>query len=135
MADDLYLVDTGVTCDGRAVFELTRPYVCRVLLHGLRMRISVPVGTRTDYASIPRIFVRLYSPTGPWRKAAVVHDYLYSSQSNCPRFLADAIFRHLMEDSGCKLCSRVPIYYAVRIFGWIAYKACTEPDLALTQAP
>lgn len=122
MATDLHLRDTGVTARGRAVFELTRPFVCRVLLNGIRIRVMVPIGFRTDFASIPRPFWRLYSPSGPWRAAAVVHDYLYTVGANCPRFLADAMFRHLMEVSGCCVWQRLPIYYAVRLFGWTAYR-------------
>lgn len=122
MATELHLRDTGVTACGRAVFELSRPYVCRVQLPGLRIRVIVPMGFRTDFASIPRPFWRLYNPTGPWRTAAVVHDYLYSKRARCPRFLADAVFRHLMQEARCHCWARLPIYYAVRCFGWTAYR-------------
>lgn len=124
---ELYLKDTGVTRRGLAVFELTRPLVYRFdgatesKFGGVRLRVIVPTGFRTDFASIPRVFWRLYNPSGAWRAAAVVHDYLYSREAECPRFLADAIFRHLMEHQ-CRWWQRLPIYYAVRIFGRRAYR-------------
>ena len=39
--------------------------------------IEVPVGFITDFASIPRILWVLLPPTGPYGKAAVIHDWLY----------------------------------------------------------
>ena len=39
--------------------------------------IEVPVGFITDFASIPRILWVVLPPTGPYGKAAVIHDWLY----------------------------------------------------------
>ena len=38
--------------------------------------IVVPEKYKTDFASIPRLFWRLFPKDGPWMQAAVVHDYL-----------------------------------------------------------
>lgn len=38
--------------------------------------IVVPKGFETDFASTPRLLQNLFPPTGPWTKAAVVHDFL-----------------------------------------------------------
>ena len=51
-------------------------------------RIVVPKGFVTDFASILQAFWALgLSPHGQYSRAAVVHDYLYWSQS-CSRYRA-----------------------------------------------
>ena len=78
--------------------------------------VLVPTGFVTDLASIPRVFWQLLRPEGRYAYAAVVHDYLYWTQTR-PREEADEIFKIAMEDS--KVDSRVikTIYQAVREFG------------------
>jgi hypothetical protein len=89
--------------------------------------ITVPTGTLTDGASIPRCFHNIMGPHGPWFKAAVIHDFLYSPQSchhypGITRTMADQIFLQAMEDCGVGWITRRTIYRAVRMFGWIPYK-------------
>lgn len=88
----------------------------------LGLQVIVPKGFVTDFASVPRIFWRLFPPTGQHARASVVHDYLYTAEADCPRFLADAIFRHAMEISGVPWWKRTAMYYAVRMFGSRAYQ-------------
>jgi hypothetical protein len=130
VSDHIHLIDTGETDHGRAVFELEHSYQYSWPLYvdrpgnldsRNRVAVHVPAGFRTDFASIPRMFWRIFNPAGKWRRAALVHDYLYSRAANCPRFLADAIFRHIMEQDGVRWCSRVIIYYAVRLFARRGY--------------
>ena len=131
MIEPIHLIDTGETDDGRAVFVLERVYdyawTFSVPVDGdvidLRslIRVQVPAGFRTDFASIPRFFWRVFNPAGCWRRAALIHDYLYSVAANCPRFLADAIFRHVMEQDGVGKVARWLIYCAVRLFASSGY--------------
>src|SRR5881409_691058 len=37
----------------------------------------VPAGTKTDFASVPRVFVWFIPKYGPYTKAAILHDYLW----------------------------------------------------------
>ena len=53
--------------------------------------ITVPRGFEPDFASVPRLLWPLVPPHGRSRKAAVVHDYLYS-RPDIPRVIADAVF-------------------------------------------
>lgn len=102
---------------GRAQRKLERDFRVRMKLAGLWW-IVVPAGFVTDYASIPRFFWRILPPDGPYLEAAVVHDYLYST--DCDRLLADAVFRVLMKRLGIPWWKRVVMFYAVRIFGGLA---------------
>ena len=118
----LHLVDTGETKSGRAVFALSEPFEYRQSLNGGGISVCVPAGFRTDFASIPRGLWNLFNPAGPWRRAAVIHDYLYTKAANCPRFLADAVFRHCMQMEGIGTLRRLAIYYAVRLCGAASYQ-------------
>ena len=42
-----------------------------------KVEIEVHANFITDFASIPRWLWWLYNPTGPYGKAAVIHDYIY----------------------------------------------------------
>ena len=60
-------------------------------------RVEVPIGFVTDLASIPRVFWTLLRPDGDYVYAAIIHDYLYWTQSRS-REESDTIFRFAMED-------------------------------------
>lgn len=96
--------------------------------------IRVPKGFVTDFASIPKVFWSIWAPTGPYGKAAVVHDYLYvvggkvpccadCCVDKCPipriftKEQADRIFRDAMEVLGVKNPQRWIMWQAVRKFG------------------
>jgi hypothetical protein len=55
---------------GLGWYELTRP---AIYVDGDTV-ITIPTGTRTDLASVPRIFWWFIPPTGAYEHAAVVHD-------------------------------------------------------------
>jgi Protein of unknown function (DUF1353) len=83
--------------------------------------VEVPVGFVTDLASIPRIFWSELRPDGDYAHAAVIHDYLYWTQTR-PRDKADEIFRFEMQDLGIPNRTIAAIYRAVRIFGGSAWE-------------
>lgn len=68
---------------------------------------TVPAGTSTDGASIPRVY------------AALVHDYLYGGggPSCVTRADADAIYRALLVALGWGSFRAGVEYYALRLFG------------------
>jgi hypothetical protein len=120
----LHLVDTDETINGRAIWQLAEPFEYQVGFEGHgALSVCVPAGFRTDLASVPRLFWYLFPPDGPYRKPAVIHDYLYSLAAGCPRFLADAILRDAMDRIGVRPRDQLLIYYAVRLCGGPAYHA------------
>lgn len=79
--------------------------------------IVVGEGFVTDLASIPRLFRVMLDVNGKHRKAAVLHDYLYSFQE-FTRKQTDKIFLHAMESCGVIWWRRQAIYQGVRVGGW-----------------
>ena len=84
--------------------------------------ICVESGFITDFASIPRIFWRIFLPSGTHREAAVVHDWLYFCGDRS-RAVCDAIFLEAMEALGVPRWKRNAMFLAVRIGGLHAWKA------------
>ena len=87
----------------------------------LGIKITVPKGAKTDFASIPRIFWPILPPVGRYSRAAVVHDYLYRhglfTRKDC-----DLVFLHAMGELNVAKWKRIIMYRAVRLFGKSAYK-------------
>ena len=82
--------------------------------------VEVPEGFVTDLASIPRVFWEVLRPEGRYAYAAVVHDYLYWTQTR-PRAEADQILNFAMQDSKVSNAQRWAIYQAVDKFGQEAW--------------
>lgn len=87
--------------------------------------VTVPVGFVTDMASIPPILRSLIQQNGPYLLPAVVHDYLYWTQT-CTRGQADSIFRLAMIENEVAPADREAIFAAVRAAGRFAWDANTE---------
>jgi hypothetical protein len=101
--------------DGR--FELTGPLRFTLEMGNGEIRVTVPAGFSTDFASVPRILWPIFPPQGKWNKAAILHDFLYSTSGKCSRSLADSLFREAMYQLGVPWWRRNTMYWAVRIFG------------------
>ena len=86
--------------------------------------IKVFKGFVTDGASVPHSLQWLYNPFGKYIKAAVIHDYLYSTYNNTGinRTLADKIFIFIMKETGVDNRTRRKFYTAVRCFGEPSWK-------------
>jgi Protein of unknown function (DUF1353) len=78
--------------------------------------VVVPEGFVTDLASIPRVFWQVLRPEGRHAYAAVVHDYLYWTQSRS-REEADMIFKFALQDSKVPSKTVETLYLAVRGLG------------------
>lgn len=83
--------------------------------------VHVPIGFVTDFASIPRIFWSLLRPDGVYTYPAILHDYLYWTQTRA-RSVCDQIFRFAMQDFDIDSGTATLIYNAVRAGGVSAWK-------------
>ena len=81
----------------------------------------VPKGFETDFASIPRIFWRVWPPWGPWTPAAIMHDRLYVTHSTT-RKEADRRFREAMRLCDVNWFTRWAFWAGVRLAGWMHWK-------------
>ena len=87
--------------------------------------VTVPTGFVTDFASIPQIFWSVLRPDGEYAYAAVVHDYLYWTQTRS-REEADDILKMAMEDFEVGAVTAGTIYSAVRMGGQFAWDGNAE---------
>lgn len=78
--------------------------------------IVVPKGFKTDFASVPWFFRRVFPKDGEYSQAAVVHDYLCDRKRYDSR-VAAVIFREAMLDLGVAKIKAHAMYLAVRLFG------------------
>lgn len=92
--------------------------------------ITVPEGTVTDFASIPRIFWNILPPWGRYGKAAIIHDYLYQT-GVFPKERADKIFLEAMQVLGVNWLTRKLMYQAVNWFGFMAWNAHRKKDFTV----
>lgn len=106
------------------LWDLGAPLVWSDALYGT---LVVPVGFRTDLASIPRVFrnLPLLDPNGFSRRAAVMHDYLYGSafgrrlgKTFADDFLYDALISERVSPSGAWV-----YYAAVHYFGGPSWRS------------
>ena len=121
--DHLDLRDTNERVDGRAVFEVIDGFWWQSSKSpDVKLRVIVPHGTKTDFASIPRFAWWIVGPpSGEYKWAAVIHDLLYRRQVTS-RFLAVSLMRELMSELKVACWKRLVIYYTLRLFGGYAYK-------------
>src|SRR3989304_24949 len=57
-------------------FKIVLPFTYYIDKLGGDLKVEIPPGFRTDFASVPGLFHSIVSPLGLYGKAAVVHDYL-----------------------------------------------------------
>lgn len=87
----------------------------------LERLIRVPAGFETDFASVPRLLWPILDPTGPYGKAAVLHDWLYRTRGLATRDQADRVFLEAMEALGVGWWTRTIMYRGVRVGGGRSY--------------
>jgi hypothetical protein len=108
----------GTTVDVRQVDDQNW-----VTLRGLEYQANsdyfkVPINERTDFASVPRVFVWFIPRYGRYTKAAILHDYLCSIEvpaRRISRIEADGIFRQAMRELGVPFLRRWIMWAAVRL--------------------
>ncbi len=82
--------------------------------------LIVPAGFVTDLASVPDIAEPLLPRNGEYSTAAIIHDYLYWTQS-CTREQADNLMSIVMKETGVAPWKALLIYGAVRLAGQRAW--------------
>ncbi len=70
-----------------------------IVYEGKRQQFVIPVGFRTDFASVPRVLVWLIPRYGAYTKAAILHDYVCRTGIVGPKD-ADGLFRRVLRESG-----------------------------------
>lgn len=89
-----------------------------VVYQGRTERFVVPVGTRTDFASVPRVFVWLVPEFGRYTAPSVLHDHLVRVERPAGRISAvdaDGLFRRAMRELGVPFLLRWFMWAAVRL--------------------
>ena len=85
------------------------------------LAITVPRGFVTDLASTPRALWSLgLTPQGRYGRAAIVHDYLYWTQT-CTRGQSDSLMLVAMKESGVDNEVADRVYSGVALFGSSAW--------------
>ena len=84
-------------------------------------KIEVPIGFRTDFASVPRPFRVFISTVGQHNGADVIHDYLIESKM-VPRKQADKIFLEALKDLKVNWFKRRIMYTGVRSYSIATFK-------------
>ena len=86
----------------------------------LNLRVIVPAGFVTDFASVPRAPLTYWLFGGVADEAAVVHDWLYE-KGLVPRDVADEVYGEALAACGVAAWRRVAMVAAVRVFGASRY--------------
>ncbi|MHB1125252.1 MAG: DUF1353 domain-containing protein [Ramlibacter sp.] len=89
--------------------------------------IFVPAGFVTDLASVPRLPFAYLVVGGKGKKAAVVHDLLYTTR-RFSREVADAVFREALLASGYSHVVAGIMYAGVRAGGWVGWRRPNVPQ-------
>jgi hypothetical protein len=80
----------------------------------LGARLIIPAGFETNFASVPRAPFAFWLAGDVGRKAAVVHDFCYSSHVARERYLADSVFYEALRAEGVSAVTAWLMYVAVR---------------------
>lgn len=102
---------------GKRPYEVAEDYRYDSVL--LDRIITVQAGYKTDFASVPRLFWRIFPPHGPYVPAAVVHDWLcdQAGSNGVNSATTHAVFLEAMEVLRVPLWKRATMYRAVKWFG------------------
>ncbi len=82
--------------------------------------LVVPQGFVHDKASVPRALWSIFPKSGPYTRAAVIHDYLYWAQP-CTREQSDNLLIIAMKESGVGWFRRTSVHRGVRAGGGSAW--------------
>jgi hypothetical protein len=87
-----------------------------ITYHARTGEFTVERGMRTDFASVPRVFVWFLPRYGRYTKAAILHDHLWGEEvpRNISRIDADGIFRQAMRQLEVPFLRRWIMWGAVR---------------------
>lgn len=122
-----FLTDLAVRLvdEAREIWQLTQPLAYESDLLGA---IVVPQDFRTDFASVPRLPLAYLVVGGKGKRAAVVHDWLYSGGQRVDRKTADQVFAEALAASGYGGLVRGLMYAGVRLGGASHFDAPNVPQ-------
>lgn len=89
--------------------------------------VQIPAGFITDLASVPRLPFAYLVVGGKGKKAAVVHDWAYSTRF-CTRKEADDLFAEALEASGYGSAVQFLMWSGVRVGGWVPWSRPNVPQ-------
>lgn len=80
--------------------------------------INIPVGYRSNFADIPRIFWGVIPPCGRYSKATIIHDWLIENKDlhSFTYQEINNIFLEAMEVLGVHVITRSTIYWSVSFY-------------------
>lgn len=118
--------------NGDTPFPKRKHWKVWVLNEDMKLRnLTVPAGFMTDFASIPRVFRSLFSSSSaPWQRAAVLHDYMYSSTTFSRKY-CDRSYLYQSRMDGTSEFASTTQYVALRLFGWLAFRSNQKKYKAL----
>lgn len=117
-------VDLRILDDPGELFAVINDFAFQSDSLGL---IPVPAGFVTDLASVPRLPFAYLIVGGKGKKAAVVHDWLYSTRK-CTRAQADEVFREALAASGYGGAVQGLMWSGVRVGGWVPWSRPNVPQ-------
>jgi hypothetical protein len=90
--------------------------------------VRVPTKFVTDFASVPRWLILGYALLGgKGDEAAVIHDWLYSTQKYT-RDIADKVFEEALVALGYSAATATLMYTGVSAGGWVAWRRHNVPQ-------
>ena len=101
---------------GPWLFYVEQDYIVQFRLDGTPIIYTVPAGTPTDFASVPRIVPSLFAQAIDAIEPAIVHDHMCQVRPFTSQ-VAAAVFLAAMEVSGVPWLRRRVMYRAVWTFG------------------
>ena len=106
----------GLSVDVRELDERFWGVLRQFVYQAERQEYRVAKGEKTDFASVPRIFVWFIPAYGRYTKAAILHDYLcrLAREGTFERRDADGVFRQAMRTLKVPFLRRWIMWAAVR---------------------
>jgi hypothetical protein len=99
-----------------------RDFAYEIGLKGSGLTVTIPKGTKTDLASVPRVLWPLVPPHDPQFAAAfVLHDHLCQWQG-FSRVMADAILYEALRVLGASVFTATITYWSVAVWRIIRQK-------------
>lgn len=109
--------DDATVVDVEQVDDVEWRLLAAIGYTGKSQRFEVPVGSNTDFASVPRMFVWLLPRYGRYTKAAILHDHLWRVAVPAGELSlrdADGILRRALRELGVTFLRRWLMWAAVR---------------------
>lgn len=120
--------DPGISPRGAGNdYAMLAPWTFRgVSAEGELVTLTVPAGFITDLASVPRLPLAYWAFGNRARRAAILHDWLYSE--GWPRDWADSMFYAAALAEGVPKAAAYAMWLAVRVGGGAYYAKRTGPS-------